>query len=142
MDVLLRDDNPRYRLYDLTDAGELVGRRLDDLVLTELSPWTATIDNAADFGATIDLSEGRVPARVRGHVDGPEGQEPPLFAIAVHGQVAAVVDTFATDDEPHSLESMLVPSMLRRDGNELEVFAVSGPEGGRRLEPVFVIPAG
>ncbi len=119
-----------------------MGRRLDDLVLADLSPWTATIDNAAEFAATIDLSEGRVPARVRGHVDGPDGQEPPLFAIAVHGQVAAVVETFATDDEPHSLESMLVPSMLRREGNELEVFAVSGPEGARRLQPVFVIPAG
>lgn len=136
VDVLLGDDNPRYRLYDLTAAGELVGQRLDALAITDPSPWVATIDNAAEFEAEVDLSSGLVPARVRGHVDGPDGRAPPLFAIAVHGRVAAVVETFATDDQDHSLESMLVPSLLRADDNELEVYAVSGTEGARRLRPV------
>lgn len=135
VDVLLGADNPRYRLYDLTEAGELVGQRLDDLVITDPSAWVATIDNAADFDAPVDLPSGRIPARVRGHVEGPD-REPPLFAIAVHGRVAAVVETFATDDQDHSLESMLAPSLLRADGNDVEVYAVAGPEGDRRLHPV------
>jgi len=135
VDVLLGDDNPRYRLYDLTDAGELVGQRVDDLVVADPSPWAATIDNAADF-ARVDPSSGMVPARLRGHVEGPAGQEAPLFAIALNGRVAAVVETFTTADQPDSVESMLVSSMLRPGSNDLDLYAVSGDEGARVLHAV------
>lgn len=135
VDVLLRDDNPRYRLYDLTDAGELVGQRTDDLVVADPSPWAATIDNAGDF-ARVDPSSGTVPARLRGHVDGPADHVAPLFAIALNGRVAAVVETFATDDQSHSVEAMLVPSMLRPGDNEIDLYAVSGDEGARVLHAV------
>ena len=79
-----------------------------------------------------------VPARLRGHVEGPADHLAPLFAIALNGRVAAVVETFATDDQPHSVESMLVPSMLRRGGNEIDLYAVSGDEGARALHAVHL----
>ena len=60
----------------------------------------------------------------------------PLFAIALNGRVAAVVETFATDDQSHSVEAMLVPSMLRPGDNEIDLYAVSGDEGARVLHAV------
>lgn len=135
VDTLLGDDNPDHRLYDITDAGEIVGARVRDLRVIDDPGATASVEDASAFDQ-VDTTRGVLPTFLRGHVDGVGDDQ--LVAIALNGRVAAVTPTWPTDGDPHHFEAMLLPDTLRDGANSLSLYVVGGTERRRTLAPVPV----
>ncbi len=137
-DSLLRDDNPEHRWYDITDAGELVGRRVADVPSAGGGTVTATLDDATKLTSPPPGS-AIVPSHLLGRITGGvDAAAHPLVAVAVNGVVAAVVPTYAEGTDPHRVEAILDPATIRTDGNEVRLYLVGGTEGARTLAPVTV----
>jgi Sulfatase len=134
IDTLLRDDNPRYRLYDVDDAGEIVGADTDELTVVGDSGVSATLD---DPGAFLDVnpSSGLVPTHLSADLED-AGDGALTVAIAVNGVVAAVSPTWVDGDQSHHLEAMLVPDTFEDGANEVRLYVVGGTEGDRTLAPI------
>jgi hypothetical protein len=135
VDTLLRADNPRYRLYDITDAGELVGQRVDQVGVGPRSDWGAVLDEAQKWDA-VDPTSDFLPTRLLGHLEGPEDGSPPLVAVALDGTIAAVVAPFRTEDQPYRIDAMLVPELVHEGQVDVRLFEVAGDEAVRRLQPI------
>jgi hypothetical protein len=134
VDVLLRDDNPTHRLYDIHDAGELVGRSVDDLEVVAPSGAEAELARPEAY-EDVDRASGVLPTHFVADLDG-VGDDPAI-AVALNGRIAAVSAPWPVDGSWH-LEAMLVPELVRDGRNVVELYVVSGPEGRRRLSPVEV----
>jgi Sulfatase len=134
VDTLLRDDNPDHRLYDIDDAGEIVGERADELAIVGEADATVEL---ADVGAflDVDLSSGHVPTHLVADL-GASTPDDLTVAVAVNGTVAAVSPTWASGDQPHHLEAMLLPDPFEDGANLVEIYLVGGTEGARTLAPV------
>lgn len=137
VDTLLRDDNPAYRLFDIHDAGEIVGERVADLEVADATgaPDASVTLNNVDTYADVDLDAGDLPAFAEGNVDAP-GEAPLAVAIAVNGTIAAVTPTWTTDEQAHHFEAVLVPDRFRDGDNDVTVYLVGGVEGSRTLQPL------
>ncbi|HEY8060859.1 MAG TPA: hypothetical protein VID94_18980, partial [Acidimicrobiales bacterium] len=132
VDSLFRTDNPDHRVYDIDDAGELVGGRVEDLTATSSSPLSVVLDDP-DALADVDPPSGVLRTHLLGRVEGlPDGDQLAV-AIALNGRVAAVVTTWPGDGVDHRLEAMLVPDFLRAGANDLAFYRVGGREGARTL---------
>ncbi|MET0490579.1 MAG: sulfatase-like hydrolase/transferase [Acidimicrobiales bacterium] len=132
VDSLFRTDNPDHRVYDLDEAGELVGARVDALTSTTTSRVSVVLDDP-DALADVDPPSGVLRTHLVGRVEGLPDGEQVTVAVALNGRVAAVVTTWPEGGVPHQLEAMLVPDFLRAGANELAFYRVDGPEGARTL---------
>lgn len=137
LDTVLYPDNPEFRSYDVSEAGELVGRPVQELTIGSPSPWRATHDAPERLG-DYRPTNGIVPARLTGAVTGPGPDERPTIAIALNGRIAAVVETHAMGDVPHRIEAMLVPDLIQPGANGVAFFVVEGSEGARTLHPLAI----
>lgn len=135
VDTLFRADNPRYRLYDITAAGELVGRRVDQVRVGPRSGWGAVLDEPEKWEA-VEPTSGFLPTRLLGHLEGPEDGSPPLVAVALDGTIAAVVEPFRTEDERYRIDAMLVPELVHDGQVDVRLFEVAGDEAARLLQPI------
>ena len=135
---LLRDDNPEYRPYDITDAGELVGTAVGDHGAAPPSPLRARIDDL-DAWRDVDPSAAIIPARLIGRIDGVAPEADFLVAVAIAGRIAAVVPTVAAGGGAQHLEAVLAPDLLVAGNNEIEIFVVGGREGARTLSAVPLV---
>lgn len=135
IDMVLRSDNPTRRLFDVDDAGEIVGTRVDALTVGTDSGLTASIDRAERYAA-YDPAAGVVPIHVEGHLDGGVSGEQPHLALAVNGVIAAVDETYAKEPDTHHIEMMMWPDPLVAGSNTITVYVVEGSEGARTLRPV------
>jgi hypothetical protein len=134
VDTLFQPDNPTHRLFTISNAGELVGRRADDLQIVGPSGITASVDGLDAF-AEVDLSSGMLPAHLMADFDG-AGAEDILVAAVVNGRVAAVSPTWPAGYVSHHLEAVLLPELFRDGENEIELYLVGGAEGRRTLSPI------
>ncbi|HEY5887923.1 MAG TPA: sulfatase-like hydrolase/transferase, partial [Acidimicrobiales bacterium] len=132
VDTLLRADNPDHRVYDLDEAGELVGARVEDLTARPSSPLAVVLDDPHALD-DVDPPSGVLLTHLIGRVDGLPDADQVTIAVALNGRVAAVVTTWPEDGVPHRLEAMLVPDFLREGANELSFYRVGGGEGARTL---------
>ncbi len=137
LDTVLYEDNPEFRSYNVSEAGELVGRSVQELITGAPSPWQATRD-APERLDDYRPTNGIVPARVTGSVTGPGPDERPTIAIVLNGRVAAVVETHTMGDVPHRIEAMLVPDLIVPGANDVAYYVVDGPEGARTLHPLTI----
>ena len=138
VDTLLWPDNPAYRPFAISDAGEIVGRRSDQLTITSLSGATAVVHGLEAFDH-VDTASGILPAYLVADLD-VAGTAEPTIAVVLNGRVAAVSSGWTSGGTPHHLEAMLVPDFFRDGANQLEIYLVGGPEGERTLTPVEVTP--
>lgn len=136
VDVILRADNPAHRWYDVDDAGELVGQRLDALTVQADPAGTVGIDDLAKLTSPV-AGSASVPARLIGRITSPVDGNPSV-AIAVNGTVAAVVPTFPEAPDAHRFEAILDPATITTTTNEVRVFLVGGTEGARTLAPLTI----
>ena len=134
IDSLLRADNPAFRLYDIDDAGEIVGSSLDQVSVVEATDATVTLAEPESFEG-VELSSGFVPTHFVADVAA-EGAEPLTVAVVVNGRVAAVSPTWPSGDNPHHLEAMLLPDAFHDGANTVELYLVGGTEGDRTLAPI------
>ena len=137
LDTVLYGDNPEFRSYNVSEAGELVGRPVQELITGAPSPWQATRD-APERLDDYRPTNGIVPARLTGRVTGPGPAERPTIAIALNGRVAAVVETHTMGDIPHRIEAMLVPELIVPGANDVAFYVVEGPDGARTLHPLTI----
>jgi hypothetical protein len=135
VDTLFRDDNPDHRIYDIDDAGELVGARAERLTTGRSSPLSVSLDDP-DALSDVDPPSGVLLTHLLGRVDGLSADDQATVAVALNGRVAAVVTTWPGDGVDHRLEAMLVPDFLRAGANELTFYRVGGREGARTLTPI------
>ena len=135
VDRLLRGDNPRHRLYDVDDAGELVGRRVADLVVVDAAGPTAILQFPEAF-EDVDPASGVLPTHLVADLQAEGGALTVAVAVAVDGRIAAVAPTWVAGDQPHHLEAMLVPELLGPGRNRIELYTVGGDERRRTLAPV------
>jgi len=138
IDTLLRPDNPAYRLFAISDAAEIVGRRSDELETISSSGATAVVQGLGAF-EQVDISSGLLPAYLLADLD-VAGAEEPTVAVVLNGRVAAVSSSWPLAGVPHHLEAMLVPEFFRDGANQLELYLVGGSEGQRTLSAVDVRP--
>ena len=138
IDTLLRPDNPAYRPFAISDAGEIVGRRPEELTITSPSGASAVV-HGLDAFEHVDLASGSLPAYLMADLD-VAGTAEPTVAVVLNGRVAAVSPSWSSGGSPHHLEAMLVPDFFRQGANQLEIYLVGGPEGERTLTPVEVTP--
>lgn len=133
VDTLLRGDNPEHRFYDVNDAGELVGRPVDELTVVDPADATAAL-LSPDAYDDVQPSSGELPAHLIADVTA--GGGPLTVAVAVEGRIAAVGPTWPAGDQPHHFEAMLVPELFRAGENRIELYVVGGNERRRTLAPI------
>ena len=127
--------------YEWFEAGDLLGlgtpdRRYDDLIGRDAGPMLAR--QPAEFEVVVDTlplmqdvdpEADFVPAHITGAVAGlPDGAPPPLLAITLNGQVAAVTRPygFPVVGRRGAWEAVIDPRRLVPGANSLEVYEVRG----------------
>ncbi|HEY8057676.1 MAG TPA: hypothetical protein VID94_02950, partial [Acidimicrobiales bacterium] len=138
IDTLLWPDNPAYRPYAISDAGEIVGRRPDQLTITSPSGASAAVHGLETF-ENVDPASGSLPAYLVADL-AVAGTAEATIAVVLNGRVAAVSRSWSSGGTPHHLEAILVPDFFRQGANQLQIYLVGGPEGERTLSPVEVTP--
>jgi sulfatase-like protein len=116
--------------FRIAPYGELVGRRVRDLEVTNGAALRGTIDRASRY-RSVDPRSRVLPAEVSGDLAGERPRERPL-AIALNGRIVATsMSIVRAGDEYYTV---VVPSSaFRRGANQVEVFAPQGPSRVRRL---------
>ena len=137
VDTLFLADNPDHRIYDIDEAGELVGARVDGVTARPPSSLSVTLDDPEAL-AGVDPPSGVLRTHLVGRVDGLGPDDQITVAIGLNGRIAAVVTTWPDGDVAHRLEAMLVPDFLRAGENQLRYYRVGGREGRRALSPITV----
>ena len=109
VDSLFRTDNPDHRVYDLDEAGELVGARVDGLTSRSSSRVSVVLDDP-DALADVDPPSGVLRTHLVGRVEGlPDGDQVTV-AVALNGRVAAVVTTWPEGGSPTSWRRCSCPT--------------------------------
>ncbi len=117
--------------------GRLVGRPAASLVTGTERRFRAAVENRPAF-AEVRLGAASLPAQVRGRLlptsgDAARAQATRLdLAITLDGVVAGVTRTWA-DQGAEGFAAMIVPTLLRRGGNRLELLRIVGPPSAPRL---------
>ena len=132
------------RKYEWFEEGDLLGlatpdRRYDDLLGRAAGPMLA--GRPAEFEVVVDTlpllqdvdpEANFVPAHITGAVAGlPDGAPPPVLAIALNGEVAAVTRPYAFPvvGRRGAWETILDPRRLVPGANSLEVYEVRDDRG-------------
>lgn len=137
VDTVLQGDNPAYRNYDISPAGELVGRGVGEVTIGTPSPWTVT-RRFPELLDAYDPTSGVLPARLNATLAGPDLDQRPTIAVALNGRIAAVVETHALGVDAQGIEAMLVPELIVPGANDVTFYVVEGPEGARTLHQLTV----
>jgi hypothetical protein len=112
--------------------GELIGRPVAAAAVGARDGRRVVLDDRGAFDA-VNLAEP-LPAFVRGHLEGGNGDETVVFAV--NGTVAGVSPTFDDRDEPARFTLLVPPSLFRAGRNDVTAFLLTD-EGGRvELAPV------
>jgi Sulfatase len=137
VDTLLRRDNPAHRLYDVDDAGELVGLPVSRLDVIGDSGIEGTV-TAADAYRDVDTSTGVVPSHFVADLTGAGDSGAVTVAVVVNGRVASVSPSWPTAGHDHHVESMLLPQLIDDGVNDIDLYVVGGIEGRRTLAPIHL----
>jgi hypothetical protein len=115
--------------------GDLIGRRVDDLDVTE-GPWQAVVyDSAHVF--EVEPGGPLLPALLSGLVSDASGTPVDAeLAIAVSGVITAVTRTYRPEDAPRGTWAALAdPALFTKGRSDVRVFVL--PPGENRLHLAF-----
>ena len=103
---------------------DLIGQNVSEIASVENVPIECEIDGEASLHY-VDFGSPSLPVYITGRIRrGRNGREGPLhLAIATHGRVRAVTETFGTGAEGQ-FSALLPDSALRPGYNEVNVFAI------------------
>jgi hypothetical protein len=121
------------------DAG-LVGLRVDDVDEAAAPDVAADVDNEPLL-ADVDLASALSPAHVTGHLNGDDAAGGMRLAVAVNGRIAGVTQSFRTGDSV-AFSAYLPESAFAEGGNDVQVYAISGPADAPALAHVGGSAAG
>ena len=115
--------------------GDLIGRRVDELDVTE-GPWQVLVDDA-DLWFSVDPAGPRVPGLLTGRVrDARGGPVDAEVVIAVGGIVTAVARTYRQEDAPRgSWAAVVNPALFAKGRSDLRVYVL--PPNEERLHLAY-----
>jgi hypothetical protein len=112
--------------------GELVGRPVEEIGLTDSPDYRAELFDPGQFAA-VDLTAGRLPCYVGGRViRRRHAQLPRNLAVAVNGVVWATTRTFCIPGLEYNWAALLPEQSLRAGANDVRVFVLPEAMPGRK----------